>query len=78
MKKRLLPGVFLVAAAACSTGAPTEAERTAGSGAMLDGGVMHGSGNRSDTTTANTTAAAPGEATASEADGAGVMHGSGN
>lgn len=78
MTRRLLPSLFLIAAAACSTGGPTEAERTAPGGPALDGGVMHGSGNRTDTTTVNATAAGSGEATTAEAERTGVMHGSGN
>jgi hypothetical protein len=76
MNRRLFPVLALVAAAACSTGSPTHAERTAPTGPALDGGVMHGSGNRTDTTVVNTTAATSGEATATERTG--VMHGSGN
>lgn len=78
MKRRLLPSFFLIAAAACSTGGPTEAERMVPAGPAMDGGVMHGSGNRTDTTAVNTTAAGSGEPTTTETERTGVMHGSGN
>lgn len=78
MNRCLLSGLILIAAAACSSGSPTQAERTLPAGPALDGGVMHGSGNRTDTTVVNTSAATSGEATAAETERTGVMHGSGN
>lgn len=78
MTRRLLLSLFLIAAAACSTGGPTESDRAVSAGPAMDGGVMHGSGNRTDSTTVNTTAAGSGEPTTTEAERAGVMHGSGN
>jgi hypothetical protein len=80
MNRRILPGlvVVLIASAACSTDVSTNAEHSAAQGPSLDTGVMHGSGNRSDSTTANATAATSDEATATEKEGTGVMHGSGN
>lgn len=78
MNRRFFPGLVLIAATACSTGSPTQAERTLPAGPALDGGVMHGSGNRTDTAVVNTTAATSGEATATETQRTGVMHGSGN
>jgi hypothetical protein len=78
MNRRLLPGLLLIAASGCSTGNPTAVERRVTAGPALDGGVMHGSGNRTDTTVVNTTAATSGEATATAAERTGVMHGSGN
>jgi hypothetical protein len=78
MDRRFLPSLVLIVAAACSSGAPTETERSVARGPTLDGGVMHGSGNRSDSTATNTTAGTSGEATAVEKENSGVMHGSGN
>jgi hypothetical protein len=73
MNRRLLPSLFPIAAAACSTGGPTEEARPVSGGPALDGGVMHGSGNRTDTTAVNTTGATAGEATATETERTGVM-----
>jgi hypothetical protein len=72
--------VVVLTAAACSASGPTEAERMVPGGPALDGGVMHGSGNwtETDTTGVNTTAATSSEVTATETDRSGVMHGSGN
>jgi hypothetical protein len=69
MNRSRLPSLVVVlTAAACSASGPTEAERTVPAGPALDGGVMHGSGNRTDTTTVNTTAVGSGEATTTEAE----------
>lgn len=80
MNRRILTGlvVVLIVSAACSMDGPTATERSAAPGPSLDTGVMHGSGNRSDSTTATATAATSDEATAAEKEGTGVMHGSGN
>lgn len=78
MNKRLLPSLFLVLAAGCSNGTPTGSDRSMPSGPALDGGVMHGSGNRSDSTGTNTSAATTGGVAAVESERTGVMHGSGN
>lgn len=78
MNRRLLPGLAVALIfGACSKGTPTETERSAAPAPALHGGVMHGSGNRADST-ANTTAATLDEATAMEKESTGVMHGSGN
>jgi hypothetical protein len=74
MISRIIAGLaIVVAVSACSAGGPTDPAHVA-SGPTLDSGVMHGSGNRSDSTAAATSS----EATAAEKDDTGVMHGSGN
>ena len=63
------------AAAGCGRGEPTGASPRTGEHAAphMDGGVMHGSGNRSDSTGTGTQASG----TAGTAE-SGVLHGSGN